>query len=87
MIPSRYHSRESYERLYEWILHLSGCEGYKPKPMSNHELLIQINVLLRACNCEPISHNEIKEILIAIDVENTNNHLKEVLGFQTNKTQ
>jgi hypothetical protein len=63
---NKYHTRESYERLYEWILRDTGSKWVNPKTMHIQELLTCINLHLRLSHCEPISYEEMDEITQSI---------------------
>lgn len=63
MSNSRYHTRKGYERLYGWLSRDTGREGLDVKKMSNKELLMTINFILRLNWCEPFSTKETNKIL------------------------
>lgn len=63
MTDSKYHTRQGYERLYGWLLRDTGTDGLDSKDMTNKELLMSINFILRLNHCEAFSFNETNKIL------------------------
>lgn len=64
---SRYHTRESYERLYRRLSVEFGCDGFEASAMTNQELIASINTALKFLNCIPMSSPEVNNIVILLN--------------------